>query len=124
MPASQATLGIDFGTSNSAIACVAPGRAAQLLPLEGAETTIPSAVFFNAEDRSVHYGREAIGLYLAGVDGRLMRSLKSLLGSSLLQEQTRLPEGMASFQDVISRFLRELGARARRQLGQDVRRAV
>jgi len=49
-------------------------------------------------------GREAIALYLAGVDGRLMRSLKSLLGSSLLQEKTAVPEGQVSFQDVIARF--------------------
>ena len=117
-------LGIDFGTSNSAIAAVGADGLARLVPLEGEAGPIPTAVFFNAEERSIHFGREAIGLYLAGVDGRLMRSLKSLLGSSLLQEKTAVPGGMVSFQEVISRFLGELGARAQRHLGQPLRRAI
>jgi hypothetical chaperone protein len=117
-------IGLDFGTSNSAMAWLAPGRPAALLPAEGAFTTLPTAVFFNAEDRSIHFGRDAIALYLAGVDGRLMRSLKSLLGSSLLEEQTRVPEGMVSFRDVIARFLREMRTRASAQLGADVRSVV
>ena len=99
------TLGIDFGTSNSAIAAVASDGLARLVPLEGEATALPTAVFFNAEDRSIHFGRDAIGLYLSGTEGRLMRSLKSLLGSSLLQEKTAVPDGLVSFQDVISQIL-------------------
>src|SRR5437899_10953695 len=83
------TLGLDFGTSNSAMAFVGEDGVARAVPLEGGEPMLPTAVFFNAEERSIHFGREAIALYLTGVDGRLMRSLKSLLGSSLLDEQTR-----------------------------------
>jgi hypothetical chaperone protein len=122
--ASHATLGIDFGTSNSAVAFAPPDGAAQLVALEGSATGIPTAVFFNAEDRSIHFGREAIGLYLNGTEGRLMRSLKSLLGSNLLQEKTAVPEGLVSFQDIISRFLGELGERARKQLRTEPRRVV
>ena len=118
------TLGLDFGTSNSAMAFVGADGVARAVPLEGDEPTLPTAVFFNAEDRSIHFGREAIALYLTGVDGRLMRSLKSLLGSSLLEEQTRVPEGMVSFRDVIARFMREMRQRACKRLGQDVRRVV
>lgn len=110
-------LGIDFGTSNSAVASVGADGAARLVPLEGGATALPSAVFFNAEDRKTYFGREAVGLYLSGVDGRLMRSLKSLLGSSLLQERTAVAEGLISFQEVISRFIRELRVRAERHLG-------
>lgn len=118
------TLGLDFGTSNSAMAFVGADGAARAVPLEGEEPTLPTAVFFNAEERSIHFGREAIALYLTGVDGRLMRSLKSLLGSSLLEERTRVPEGMVSFRDVIARFIREMRERACRRLGRDVRRVV
>jgi hypothetical chaperone protein len=75
------TLGIDFGTSNSAVATLAADGSALPLALEGEATTLPTAVFFNAEDRTLHFGRDAVGLYLHGVEGRLMRSLKSLLGS-------------------------------------------
>jgi hypothetical chaperone protein len=121
---SPPTLGIDFGTSNSAIATVGPDGLARLLPLEGRETSLPSAVFFNAEERTIHFGREAVSLYLSGVEGRLMRSLKSLLGSSLLKEKTHTPNGLVSFQDIISRFLQELGTRARRELPADPGRVV
>ena len=120
----QATLGLDFGTSNSAMAFVGADGLARAVSLEGDEPMLPTAVFFNAEERRIHFGREAIALYLTGVDGRLMRSLKSLLGSSLLEEQTRVPEGMVNFRDVIARFIREMRERACNKLGQDVRRVV
>lgn len=123
-PRSAGTLGLDFGTSNSAMAFVGEDGVARPVPLEGAEPMLPTAVFFNAEERSIHFGREAIALYLTGVDGRLMRSLKSLLGSSLLEEQTRVPEGMVNFRDVIARFIREMRERACKRLGRDVRRVV
>ncbi|MBK0394308.1 Hsp70 family protein [Ramlibacter algicola] len=112
------TLGIDFGTSNSAVAVLDDGGAARALALEGGATTLPTAIFFNAEDRSVHFGRDAVALYLQGVDGRLMRSLKSLLGSSLMQESTAIGWGSASYQDILSRFLAELAERARAQVGE------
>ena len=111
------TLGIDFGTSNSAVAVVGADGAARLVPLEGAATTLPTAVFFNAEDKTVHFGRDAMALYLAGVDGRLMRSLKSLLGSSLMREQTAIGWGSLAFQDIVSRFIAELADRTRAQVG-------
>lgn len=117
-------IGLDFGTSNSAMAVLGGSGLAEPIPAEGAHATLPTAVFFNAEERSIHFGREAVALYLAGVDGRLMRSLKSLLGSSLLDEQTRVPEGMVSFRDVIARFLREMRARAEAHVRHEVRRVV
>ncbi|MEZ0309310.1 MAG: heat-shock protein, partial [Ramlibacter sp.] len=52
-PTTRHTLGIDFGTSNSAVATVGPDGLARPVPLEGAEASLPSAVFFNAEDRSI-----------------------------------------------------------------------
>lgn len=118
------TLGIDFGTSNSAIACVPEDGVARLLPLEGAADTMPTAIFFNAEERSTHFGREAIALYLAGTEGRLMRSLKSLLGSALMQEKTAIHEGLVSFEDIIARFLHELATRASHELGKRPERVV
>jgi hypothetical chaperone protein len=118
------SIGIDFGTSNSAVAFVADDGMAHPLPVEGAATTIPTAVFFNAEERTTHFGREAIALYLAGTEGRLMRSLKSLLGSSLMQEQTEIFNERMRFEDIITLFLLELGTRARKQLGAQPGRVV
>ncbi|MDM0114326.1 Hsp70 family protein [Variovorax sp. J22R133] len=117
-------IGIDFGTSNSAVACALEGGAARLLPIEGDATTLPTAVFFNSEDRSTHFGRDAIAHYLAGTEGRLMRSLKSLLGSPLMQESTAVYDGLISFQDIVARFLHELGTRAEVELGQRPQQVV
>jgi hypothetical chaperone protein len=46
-----------------------------------------------------------------------MRSLKSLLGSALMQEKTAIYDGLVSFEDIIARFLHELAMRAARELG-------
>src|SRR5690606_13437566 len=71
----------------------------------------------NAEDHLTHFGRDAVSQYLASTEGRLMRSLKSLLGSSLLQEKTEINHQTISFQDIIAIFLAELRQRAARSLG-------
>jgi hypothetical chaperone protein len=118
------TLGIDFGTSNSAMAWLSPEGRAQLIPLEAGALAMPTAVFFNAEQNTTHFGREAVKQYLEGTEGRLMRSLKSLLGSPLLLETTQIGHEQISFQDIISTFLSTLRDRATEQLGQMPRRVV
>jgi len=45
---------------------------------------------FNAEEDVVSFGRAALSDYLAGYEGRLMRSLKSLLGTGLIDGQTEV----------------------------------
>ena len=66
--------GVDFGTSNSTVGWLRPGVPA-LIPLEDGRPTLPSAVFFNADENSVSFGRAAIAEYLEGYEGRLMRAL-------------------------------------------------
>ncbi|MBA4264132.1 MAG: heat-shock protein [Comamonadaceae bacterium] len=114
---SPGTLGIDFGTSNSAMAWAPPEGVAQPIALEGDAVSMPTAVFYNAEDHLTHFGRDAVAQYLAGTEGRLMRSLKSLLGSSLLQDKTEVGHQTISFQDIIATFLSELRERAAHTLG-------
>lgn len=118
------TLGIDFGTSNSAMAWLGPEGSARLIPLEGEALAMPTAVFYNAEDSSTHFGRDAVGHYLEGTEGRLMRSLKSLLGSPLLSETTQIGALQISFQDIIGTFLAALRERATQNLGTAPRRVV
>ncbi len=112
------TLGIDFGTSNSAMAWLNGQGVARLLPLEGTAVSMPTAVFYNAEDRSTHFGRAAVAQYLSGTEGRLMRSLKSLLGSPLLQETTLVNHQPLRFQDIVTTFLAALRERAAAATGQ------
>ena len=120
----QGTLGIDFGTSNSAIAWANPQATAQLIPLEGDALAMPTAVFYNAEDGRTHFGREAITHYLEGTEGRLMRSLKSLLGSPLLMETTLINNQLVNFQDIVTTFLSTLRERATRHVGTAPTRVV
>jgi hypothetical chaperone protein len=118
------TLGIDFGTSNSAMALRVGTAAVRPIPLEGEQTAMPTALFFHSEEHSTHYGRDAMTQYLEGEEGRLMRSLKSLLGSALLQDKTAVHGHLVSYQDIIALFLRHLAARAQQVLGQVPERVV
>jgi hypothetical chaperone protein len=120
----QGTLGIDFGTSNSAMAWADAQGLARLIPLEGEAVAMPTAVFYNSETLHTHFGRDAVTQYLEGTEGRLMRSLKSLLGSPLLQETTVINHQQVSFLDIIATFLAALRGRATQTLGATPLRVV
>jgi hypothetical chaperone protein len=108
--------GVDFGTSNSTVGWVRPGEAL-MLPLEDGKVTLPSVVFFNVDDDEVSYGRAALAEYLAGYEGRLMRSLKSLLGTSLMEGQTEVGGRALPFKMLLSQFIGELKHRAEAAAG-------
>lgn len=103
--------GVDFGTTNSTVGLCAAGSDPFLIPLEGEQVTIPSALFFSLEDGCVHFGRAAIHEYMDGAEGRFMRALKSILGSSLMKETTQVGRERMTFQGLIGRFLRHLKER-------------
>ncbi len=115
--------GVDFGTSNSTVGWQRPGQAL-LLSLEDGKPTLPSVVFFNADDNAVSFGRAALADYLAGHEGRLMRSLKSLLGTSLIDGQTEVQGRALSFRELLAQFLRELKCRAEQAAGRPFAQAV
>ena len=117
-------VGIDFGTSNSAVAAAQPDGSGRLLNIEGEHRTLPTALFFQDEDHLTLFGRAAMQRYLTGEEGRLMRSLKSLLGSSLIDERTAVHGESVPFRDIVTRFLVELTNRAETALGARPRRAV
>ena len=115
--------GLDFGTSNSTVGWSRPGESA-LLPLEDGKVTLPSVIFFHAEDLHATYGRAALADYLGGYEGRLMRSLKSLLGTSLIDEHTELMGQALPFRKLLEQFIGELKRRAELASGQEFSRAV
>ncbi|SPD58927.1 conserved protein of unknown function (plasmid) [Cupriavidus neocaledonicus] len=116
--------GLDFGTSNSTVGWSRPGSAAALLPLEDGKATLPSVIFFHAEDPLVSYGRAALGDYLAGYEGRLMRSLKSLLGTSMMDDSTEVMGQAMPFRKLLAHFIGELKTRAEQAAGTGFSRAV
>ncbi len=104
-------LGVDFGTSNSAAAFMA-GADVVHVELEAGEETIPTALFFDLYEKQVLSGRPATQALLDGVEGRYMRSLKSVLGTPLMKEQRVLLGRRTDFSEVISSFLSQLKDRA------------
>lgn len=115
---------IDFGTSNSAVA-VPDGAALKLAPVEGAYTTLPTAVFFNTDENTREFGRAALAQYIDGFDGRLMRSMKSILGSPLAENSTDLGDGSAiKYTDIIAIFVDHLKRSAEKSVGGPISRAV
>ncbi|OLL29523.1 heat-shock protein [Burkholderia sp. SRS-W-2-2016] len=115
---------IDFGTSNSAVS-VPDGAQLKLAPVERAYTTLPTAVFFNTDENTTEFGRAALAAYIDGFDGRLMRSMKSILGSPLAENTTDLGDGSAiRYTDVIATFLTHLKRSAEATAGGAIDRAV
>lgn len=115
--------GVDFGTSNSTVGWGGCGQVC-LLDLEESKPTLPSVVFFNVEDDEVSYGRAALAQYLAGYEGRLMRSLKSLLGTSLIDGQTEVAGRALPFRMLLAHFIGELKRRAEHSAGCELNCAV
>jgi hypothetical chaperone protein len=114
--------GLDFGTSNTTLGTI-EGDAPVLAALETGHTTIPSAIFYEV-DGAVKIGRNAIEAYVDGVPGRLMRSLKSVLGTSLIDETTRLGRERTKFRDVIAWYLGAVKRRAEQATGRELRDVV
>jgi hypothetical chaperone protein len=121
---------IDFGTSNSAIA-LPSADGVSLVELEPGYRTMPTAVFYAVEGAEAHeeiprhYGRAALAAYVDGLDGRLMRSMKSVLGSSLIEQSTDVGAGRSvRYLDVIAGYLRHLKRLAEAQAGAPLKRAV
>jgi hypothetical chaperone protein len=116
--------GLDFGTSNSAIG-VARGKTAALAPIEASNTLMPSAVFFDYEAKGrVLFGNDAIAAYVGQAEGRLMRALKSILGSPLIDEKTSLGGRMVPLTKVVEIFVRHLKHKAEAFAGQEITAVV
>lgn len=116
-------LAIDFGTSNSTVGLTTPDGPL-LLPLEDGQVTMPSAIFFNTEEDRLQFGRDAIASYTQHYEGRLLRALKSVLGSALINESTPVGDEQIEFRDIIGLFLHHLKTTAEAQLGRTVDAAV
>ena len=121
--------GLDFGTSNSTVGVFKDGQA-HMVPLEydprtgHQETTLPSALFFDFETNDIHFGRQAIAHYTQGEFGRLMRSMKSVLGTRQMDEGTRIKARVYSFNDIIGFFIQSLKERAEAFADESLSRVV
>jgi len=128
------SFGIDFGTTNSAIALVEPGKEVRLAHFSFRGEDIPvcrSVLYFEqwktaSGQRRVHgySGPEAIERYLdAEEKGRLIQSLKSHLSSHALTG-TEVFGRRHRLEELVTRIVSDLRKKAEEQFGQPVRRAT
>lgn len=120
---SRISCGIDFGTSNSSIALAASNHVS-LVPVEDSHVTIPSAIFFNQEDNKSFYGRAAVAMFLERHEGRFMRSLKRVLGTSLMKQGTLVNGKLMKFDRIIASFLRNIKTKADATAGHSIEHVV
>ncbi len=107
--------GIDFGTSNSTVS-VTDKKGKRLVRLEDDKTTLPSAMFFQKGKAPV-FGRAAIYAYTEGEEGRFMRGLKKILGTSLMEERTLIGNKSVTFREILKTFLIHLKESAEEHTG-------
>ena len=119
-------IGLDFGTTNSAIALANVDRSVQLGRFKGSReltTTFRSIIYFDGEEVGtsgkprIVAGPEAIDNYLnAKTPGRLIQSMKSYLASRLFN-QTQIFGQTYSLEELIAIILRELRKGTEAQFG-------
>jgi len=114
----QNTLGIDFGTSNSAAGVLVNGKP-HLIEIEQGQKTLPTSIFFDFDSQKTLIGSPANAALIRGEEGRFMRALKSVLGTSLMHEKRRIIGQTLSFYDIIALFLKKLKTRAEEACYQD-----
>lgn len=116
-------LGIDFGTSNSAAGFLDGGRP-RLIRMGQGQSTLPTTFFFDYETRRTLIGEAANRALLDGVEGRFMRALKRVLGTSLMHERRQILNERVTFVDIIARFLSHMKTRAEAETGLTFDRAL
>ena len=113
----MATLGIDFGTSNTAAGVMRNGRP-YLITVEPGRQVLPTSVFFDSDRRQTVYGSEANAALIDGREGRFMRALKSVLGTPLMHEKRVIAHERLTLVEVVARFLAMLREKAEAETGQ------
>jgi hypothetical chaperone protein len=129
--ATPRSVGLDFGTSNSAVTCIdATGVPvlARFPTAAGMTDTFPSVLHFERELETglvhAYAGAEAIERYLShDTPGRLMRSLKAYLADRQF-DGTSVYGRHLSLGDLIAAFLKKLLGVAARSLGPIPERVV
>ena len=107
----MATLGIDFGTSNTAAALMAGDRVFRI-PVEPGRETLPTSLFFDTDRKRTLIGSAANAALIEGREGRFMRALKSVLGTPLMREMRQIGYEKMTLLDAVARFLATVRDRA------------
>lgn len=115
--------GLDFGTSNTTIG-IYQNNDYQLVPLDAEKPIIRSAIFCDTEEKEWVFGQNGINLYLEGIPGRLMMALKTVLGSSLMNEKTVIFNEYIPYTAVLNQFLTHIKTTAEKLAASDLTQVV
>lgn len=115
--------GLDFGTSNSTIA-VTTNATASLIALYDNSPILKSAIFFDSETKKHFIGQNGINRYFEGSKGKLMLSLKSILGSSLLNEKTAVCGTYVTYKNIIGLVVKYIKETAENNLNSELTKVV
>jgi hypothetical chaperone protein len=117
------TLGIDFGTSNTAAGLMVAGKP-HLISVEPGQTTLPTSLFFDTTRKVTSYGSVANANLIEGREGRFMRALKSVLGTPLMRERRQIAYESLTLIQAVARFLQTVRERAEAETGLKFQHAV
>ena len=117
--------GIDFGTSNSAIAAVCSGQEPRLVKSPEGKVTMPTAVFYPAaKELTPCFGTSAVQAYVNAERGRFMRSMKRVLGTPLMGSLTEVNGRNLQFEEILAAFIGHLKNLAEREFGTEIAQVV
>ncbi|MEE9385070.1 MAG: Hsp70 family protein [Nannocystaceae bacterium] len=132
MPDAQAVAGIDFGTSNTALAIarnVGPPRLASFSLLGRSTQSFRSLLYFDPEEQNIatpiryEAGVGGIEAYLEAMgEGRLIQSFKTHLTTATLG-RTQIGPHTVDLDGMLALFLRRFRVCCERSLGTDIRAA-
>lgn len=115
--------GLDFGTSNSTLA-ISHHLETSLIALSGDSPILKSAIFFDSETKEHFIGQYGIDRYIDGGQGRLMMSLKSILGSALLNEKIAVCGKWITYRDIIGLVIKYIKDTAEKKLNTELTQVV
>ncbi|MFO0728721.1 MAG: Hsp70 family protein [Myxococcota bacterium] len=121
--------GIDFGTSNSAVAFVDKKGKAKVarfraVELDQTSSTAPTVLFFPSYQKDTHYGHEAVRTYLFnGLEGRFIQSMKTFLPAKSFAG-TQIRGQQLEIEDLVALYLKKLLAAAEASMGVSIREDV
>ncbi len=115
--------GIDFGTTNSTIGIVS-SNGPELVQIEKGQSSIPSVLFFPEKESTPILGQSAIDSYINGTSGRLIRSIKRILGSDLMNKFTQINGEAFHFKQLIALFLAHLKTCAEKNIQKPIETTV
>lgn len=116
--------GLDFGTSNSTLG-IFEGSKPKLIPLEhDGGSAIRSAIFLSQHEKTIKFGKMAVSEYLSHEEGRLLMSIKSVLGSSLMEKKTGVFDKMKPFTEVLGYFIKHIKEIGEKYVGNEIENVV